>query len=236
MLSGKEDDRNTADAMSKDVTRIMHAVQADNNPSNGLTIAVANSVWAKPSLPFRKEYVARVHSVLGATAQQLTSASVVNDWCAEQTHGKITTIVDDDTVASMDAILVNALYFKGLWAHQFRKASTQRAGFTLHTGEVVDVAMMSKKFESREIEWMLTEHYGAVRLPYKVRGGFGTHTLFGGTMDTIYYTGWKVCSSCSGASRGCNSGDIVAHRWGGEWQGCEMVKSRCVCVFASIQA
>lgn len=164
LLSGV--DNALPDTVTNDIARMLKLIQAA--PSDGLTVAAANSVWAKPALPLRPDYVARVADSLGATAKALTSADVVNAWCSDNTHGKISSIVDQETVDRMDAMLVNALYFKGQWAHQFRKQSTQRAMFTTTTGDAVDVAMMSKKFEARQVEWAITEQYSAVRLPYKV--------------------------------------------------------------------
>ena len=152
-------------AVTTEIARVLKLIQGAS--ADGLIVAVANSVWAKPARPLRAEYVSRVKQ-LGATAQPLTNADVVNAWCSEHTNGKISHIVDEQTVDSMDAMLINALYFKGLWAHQFRKGSTQRACFTTRTGDALDVAMMSKKFEARQAEWAITDQYAAVRLPYKV--------------------------------------------------------------------
>lgn len=77
----------SVDALPNDVTaevaQMLKLVQAASTPTNGLTVVVANSVWAKPTWPLHADYVSRVAQLLGATAQPLTSADVVNAWCSE---------------------------------------------------------------------------------------------------------------------------------------------------------
>ena len=53
-----------------------------------------------------------------ATVGPLVSVDQVNQWCNEKTHGKITKILDNFP-ANTVMVLLNAIYFKGLWKKEF---------------------------------------------------------------------------------------------------------------------
>ena len=52
----------------------------------------------------------------------------VNNWCSEKTHGKITKILDQLN-ASVQMILINAVYFKGEWVRYFDGSRTYKKIF-----------------------------------------------------------------------------------------------------------
>ena len=64
----------------------------------------------------------------GATIEPLTSASQVNKWCSKKTHGKINKILDKLDKETI-ILLLNAVYFKGMWSKQFNKRLTQKKPF-----------------------------------------------------------------------------------------------------------
>lgn len=67
----------------------------------------------------------------------------VNVWCAEKTDGMIDNIIDN--ISPDDAaIIVNAVYFKGLWKNKFNKADTKKDKFKAADGIVRNVDMMQK--------------------------------------------------------------------------------------------
>lgn len=86
-----------------------------------LTVSDACSVFAKPGVQLLDVYVRTIRLYFNAEAQPLTSAAVVNAWVNKETRGKIKTIVNDGMVQSMAVLLVNAIYFKGLWQAPFQK-------------------------------------------------------------------------------------------------------------------
>ncbi|XP_016974578.1 serine protease inhibitor 42Dd [Drosophila rhopaloa] len=72
------------------------------------------------------------------------AASVVNNWVSNQTRGKIQHIVSSsDMNSDLSAILVNAIYFKGIWKHEFNADQTHTAEFHVSTEESVPVQLMS---------------------------------------------------------------------------------------------
>ena len=87
----------------------------------------------------------------------------VNKWVADKTRGKINSITDS---SDFEALLVNAVYFKGAWQDEFSEEATKKAPFTAYDGKEYETDFMNK-----------TEYYGcfigngvkAVRLPYKSR-------------------------------------------------------------------
>ena len=90
------------------------------------TVEIANGVMTKfdPTKMFLKVCIK-----YEAPIEPLISAEQVNEWCAEKTHGKITNILDElspDTAM----LLLNAVYFKADWQHQFNPDYTHTGDFT----------------------------------------------------------------------------------------------------------
>ncbi|CAO2636446.1 Serpin B10, partial [Lemmus lemmus] len=70
----------------------------------------------------------------------------INSWVKTQTKGKIPNLLPDDSVDSMTRmVLVNALYFKGTWEHQFSVQNTTERPFRINKTTTKPVQMMSMK-------------------------------------------------------------------------------------------
>ncbi|KAH0617963.1 hypothetical protein JD844_016781 [Phrynosoma platyrhinos] len=70
----------------------------------------------------------------------------INTWVEEQTSGKITNLLAPGIITSLTRlVLVNAIYFKGNWANQFRKDCTMERPFKINKNESRTVQMMFKK-------------------------------------------------------------------------------------------
>ena len=72
------------------------------------------------------------------------SLVVINSDISEATNGKIHNILQDLSPLTV-MVLVNALYFKGLWKSKFDKDNTKPDKFVTNLGEQIDVQMMHKK-------------------------------------------------------------------------------------------
>lgn len=99
-----------------------------------LTLSDANSAWVKPDVQLLESYVTSLRQLFSAGAFNLESASAVNGWVSENTGGKITSILDESIVRQADLILINAIYFKGLWLEAFDQRSTTLQPFHLMDG------------------------------------------------------------------------------------------------------
>ncbi|MCQ2203832.1 MAG: serpin family protein [Bacteroidales bacterium] len=129
-------------------------------------VEIANSMWADKSFSFKKEYVEQNKKTFDAETRTLdfldkSSAEVVNGWCSEKTHGCINKVVED--LSALRSMLINALYFKGMWSDPFEKSNTKDETFTNVDGTSQKVAMM-KDFEKHY--YGETDKVKTVELPY----------------------------------------------------------------------
>jgi len=86
----------------------------------------------------------------------------VNDWCSQNTKGRITNIIDD---INFDTLLISAIHFKGFWENSFSKLATSDEDFKLFSGETKKVSMMTKRF--KHLAYVQTPAAQIVILPYR---------------------------------------------------------------------
>jgi serpin B len=112
------------------------------------TLKLANSVWYNQNysiLPAflqteNTSYLAKVQGLdFGASA----SLSTINNWISQQTGGKITNAMSKLNVQDV-MYLVNAIYFKSIWADKFDPSQTTKMGFTLGNNSQVQTNFMRK--------------------------------------------------------------------------------------------
>jgi serpin B len=137
------------------------------NPDAKVTLTIANSLWARKGIPFRKSFLDLNREFYHAEVSDLDfqdpgSTGVINRWVSDATQGKIPTMIDriqpDDIM-----FLLNAIYFKGTWTVAFEKKATAEKPFTLKSGSVASVPMMS---QSGRYRYLKGDGFQAVSLPY----------------------------------------------------------------------
>ena len=126
-------------------------------------LGIANSVWHREGLPLRDSFRDEVATHYDAELRPMTTAQAINAWVARATRGRIDEIVSPPIPAKVVAYLINALYFKADWTHQFDRKDTQDGPFHLEDGSTVTMPMMVRtaRFEMRSDQDM-----AMVRLPY----------------------------------------------------------------------
>jgi len=129
---------------------------------------VANSVWVREGFPVEEPFLEVNRRFFDATAQTLDfggpgGVPTINDWVRRETRGRIPSIIDripDHYVM----FLINAVYFKGLWAEPFDPEKTREEPFHLFDGSTRTVRMMWHA-EGR-FPLVAMPAYMAVELPY----------------------------------------------------------------------
>jgi serpin B len=128
----------------------------------GVQVLNANSIWCSASI--KTDFVAAAEDAFDAEIRPLPSSPTpVNEWCSNATQGMIPSIISNIDPLTV-AVLVNAVYFKGMWATQFDKALSSRGTFTSSSNEQLPCAMMKRT--DKHMRYAEDAEYQVVELPY----------------------------------------------------------------------
>ena len=135
----------------------------------------ANSIWVTNNFPVldafiqvnREKYEAEVRN---EDFTDPATLALINAWCADKTHGKIKSILDNFPANAM-VCLLNALYFKGTWSKPFfdKSETNDDATFTNDDGSPSLVSMMHSKLKAN---YAAGPGFELLELPYG-NGAFG---------------------------------------------------------------
>ena len=118
-----------------------------------ITLATVNSLWCQQDYRFTEPFLNLIHAFYHAEAREVdfkhsasAAAKEINDWVERQTNRKIKDAVDPRQFTDLTRlVLCNAIYFKGIWQHQFKVRDTKPTPFHVTTNETVTVPMMSQQ-------------------------------------------------------------------------------------------
>ncbi len=134
-----------------------------------VNLSIANSLWAQKGLRFRQDFIQRSQNFYSAEVFNLDftcsdALMMINDWVKNKTNGKINEMVrSGDLDANTILILLDAIYFKGIWRNQFSKANTKEVLFILSDGKPKPIPMMA---QSGVYEYFQSKEFQAIALPY----------------------------------------------------------------------
>jgi serine protease inhibitor len=144
----------------------------------GNQFLIANALWAQEGYPFlnpfqnllREDYKTDLMQIDLAgwpnfnPAIAAAARKTINQWADNHTAGKIREVLPD-YLPDRDTrlILVNAVYFKGLWARPFDKGKTREATFHVSQTNFVSVQMMHVDGRFRHFQ---DDNVEALQLPY----------------------------------------------------------------------
>jgi serine protease inhibitor len=143
-------------------------IKVIRTPAKSITLSVADSLWVDSRhATLRPDYVKQTQAWYGAEMTDLDfsdpiAATRVNSWASKETRGRISKVIDRIEPADL-ALLLNAVYFKGQWAHKFDKAQTHQRDFTLAGGSVKQVPRMA---QSGRFDYLETPQMQAIRLSF----------------------------------------------------------------------
>lgn len=169
------------------------------NPDPKVELSVANSVWARNGVDFKKDFLSTVGSYFNAEISTLdfsnsNAANTINAWVSKNTKGKIPTIVTPPIPDSMVMYLINAVYFKGSWTTEFDKKLTEDRNFTTADGVSKKHPLMR---QYGDLPYLETEDFQSVSLPYGKNERLSMYVFlpknlnsFVQTLDTNKWNDW----------------------------------------------
>ncbi len=134
-------------------------------------LIIANSLWPQIKYPFREEFLDLVTTHYRASVTPVDyfgnreqSRATINAWVNNKTHHKIPEIIDPDALDELTRlVLVNAVYFKGVWASPFLERRTEPDKFHLLNGKEMTVPFMNQTGQFRYADDGLVQ---VLALPY----------------------------------------------------------------------
>lgn len=137
-------------------------IQRLDEASSDVELSIANSLWLKKTFNFHPDFLERNERYFGADVFSVLSAPRINDWVSEKTKDKIDKIIDSIPTNTI-SIIINAIYFKGMWAQKFDKKETKTEDFHLPGGGTKEHPLMRQRGKFAYLE---TGDFQAVSLPY----------------------------------------------------------------------
>lgn len=142
--------------------------QCVSSAQTNALLSFANALWYRAGTQLAAEFVAINQKFYRASLGALDfsdpgSARVINDWAAQNTQGKIKTIIQPPIPGNTAIILANALYFKGTWLNPFNHKQTKPRPFHLTNGTQEQLPMME---QTRNFLYQEGAGFQAVQLPY----------------------------------------------------------------------
>jgi serpin B len=131
-------------------------------------LEIANSIWYHPELQVEKEFIELSKTyfrgqVVGLDFSDPNAPDIINEWVDESTDGEIKGIVDEVIDPDVIMLLINAVYFKGVWMYQFDEEKTKDDWFIAGDGSRKRCKMMEQR---AEYEYLSNDDFQAVDLPY----------------------------------------------------------------------
>lgn len=143
----------------------------DRGEKSDYELSVANALWGQKDYEIIPDFTRVVSTQYGGECKSIDfvgatekARKTINTWVEKKTKNKIKDLLKPGVLNRMTRlVLTNAIYFKGSWASQFKKAATRPGPFTLADGKKINVPMMN---QTEQFKYTEAEDFQAIELPY----------------------------------------------------------------------
>lgn len=154
----------TPDQINSSYKMLIYALQSLDKD---VVFELANAIYYADGFQVKTDFLNINKSIYNAEVEKLNFATpaaveTINNWVADKTHDKITKIVEK--LNPLDRmVLLNAVYFNGIWKNKFDEKGTHNLPFTRTDGTTIEVAMMHKE---EKLGYTNNSLFSAVKMPY----------------------------------------------------------------------
>lgn len=142
-------------------------VDALQSLDKDVVLEIANAIFYAEGFSVKPDFLNINNTVYDAEVSKLnfgtpSAVETINDWVTDKTHDKITKIIDQ--LSPLDRmVLLNAVYFNGIWKTKFDEKGTHNLPFKKINGTSIEVPMMKKE---EKLEYSTNSLFSAVKMPY----------------------------------------------------------------------
>ncbi|KAG9494287.1 hypothetical protein GDO78_001902 [Eleutherodactylus coqui] len=141
--------RYKVNVVGKILKKINKDIKAKKNKD---LVNTANAVFANSGFKMEEAFVSKNKEVFHSQVRSVdfqdrnTAASMINQWVKNETKGMIDNLISPELLDSSMTrlIVINALYFKGLWKSQFQPENTKKRTFHGPDGKTYQVPMLAQ--------------------------------------------------------------------------------------------
>ncbi len=134
-------------------------------------VMIANNIYVNQDYQLLPDFVSKARLFYDAEPETRDFADgktcdVINRWASDHTEGMIDKVLDDSSFdPKAVSYLLNAIYFKGTWTHQFKKERTKQREF-YHVGGTEEMTYCNLMSQERRFNYAETYDVQALQLPY----------------------------------------------------------------------
>lgn len=133
-------------------------------------LTVANSAWIDDEMVPEETWLSAVSDVYGAEVFRTVlsgnqARKDINQWVEKSTHSLIKNFLGENLDEKNRLVLLNAVYFKGKWKHDFKERNTFKEAFTKADGTEKQVDMLHAY--NQEEYYVKNERMDGVVLDYQ---------------------------------------------------------------------
>ena len=128
---------------------------------------IANSIWHRQEFLVEQDFIDLNQTYFNAEVAGLDfndpgAKDIINAWVDQNTNGKIKDIISEIS-PEIVMYLINAIYFKATWTHEFDKNGTHEDVFITSDGTTISCIMISQEGTFAYFE---NHAFQAIDLPY----------------------------------------------------------------------
>uniref|UniRef100_A0A8B9Q266 Serpin domain-containing protein n=1 Tax=Apteryx owenii TaxID=8824 RepID=A0A8B9Q266_APTOW len=145
-------------------------------PSDNYSLSLASRLYAEETYPILPEYLQCMKELYKGGLETVSfqtaadqARELINSWVESQTNGVIKNFLQPGSVdPQTEMVLVNAIYFKGMWEKAFKDEDTQEVPFRITEQESKPVQMMYQ-VGSFKVATVAAEKMKILEIPYTHR-------------------------------------------------------------------
>lgn len=185
----------TTEQINNSYKMLINALQSIDEK---VVFELANAIFYADGFTVKPDFLNINKTIYDAEVEKLnfnSQAAVdrINDWVSEKTNDKITKIIEN--LSPLDRmVLLNAVYFNGIWTNKFDEKGTHNLSFTKHNGTSIEVPMMKKE---EKLDYTTNSLFSAVKMPYG-KGQYNMVVMLPATgktsqnvIDALSFSNWK---------------------------------------------
>ena len=142
-------------------------------------LALANSIWYRPDFLVKQPFIDLNLLYYNAQVQPLdfslpNACDILNQWCSDNTNGLINDMFQPPISSDVVMYLINALYFKSIWADSLAFDPTETRQMIFYENSYVDGGISVKMMHQRnDFQYYSDENLQLLTIPY----GNGAFTM-----------------------------------------------------------